>query len=405
MTNHKLAISLATVAALAGASAQAQIRPTYQFPSGATSGTPSTQVGSTPIFFTPYLGVAVGHDDNVLLTRDNQRSSTYYNVSPGLKFDARDATKVFQLNAQTQIGRYVDSKEDNYVDHTVDAQFDAAFDRRNFLRLGLQYLRGHDPRNSTDRGIGPTPDKFRLTSPSATYAFGAPGAAGRIELYYTGTDRRYLNNRATTAAFDRTGQELGGAFYARLAPKTYFVVEARSNDFSYRQTGSLLNSDERRYFGGISWEATAATTGTIKVGRLEKRFDSNLPSFSSTAWEALVTWAPLTYSRFDFYAGRTTNEVTAVGVGNFIVSDTAGVTWTHSWNSVLSTAVLARYQKDEYQGFERNDDVKSIGFKVGYRFRRWLTLGAEYTHTQRDSDRSLFEYDKNFYLLTATASM
>jgi polysaccharide biosynthesis protein VpsM len=42
---------------------------------------------------------------------------------------------------------------------------------------------------------------------------------------------------------------------------------------------------------------------------------------------------------------------------------------------------------------------------VGYRFRRWLTLGAEYTHIQRDSNRAGFEYDKNIYLLTATASM
>jgi len=403
MTSRKLAISLALLAVFAGASAEAQIRPTYQFPSGAASGAGATQIGTSPIYFSPFIGVAVGRDDNVLLTRDNQRDSTYYVVSPGLKFEARDANKVFQLNYQSQIGRYADSEEDNYIDHTVDAQFDAAFDRRNFLRLGLQYLRGHDPRNATDRGIGATPDKYRLTTPSATYAFGAPGAAGRVELYYSANDRRYLNNRATTAAFDRKGQEFGGAFFARIAPKTYFVAEARTNDFSYRQAGSLLNSDERRYFGGISWEATAATTGTVKVGRMEKRFDSSIPEFSGTAWEALITWAPRTYSRFDFYAGRSTNEST--GLGSFIVSEIAGVTWTHSWNSSVSTAVLVRFQKDDYQNFDRNDDVRYVGLKVGYRFRRWLTLGAEYSHTQRDSDRPLFEYDKNLYLLTATASM
>ena len=45
------------------------------------------------------------------------------------------------------------------------------------------------------------------------------------------------------------------------------------------------------------------------------------------------------------------------------------------------------------------------GFKVGYKFRRWLTFGAEYTYTQRDSNLPSFEYDKNLYLLTATASM
>ena len=54
----------------------------------------------------------------------------------------------------------------------------------------------------------------------------------------------------------------------------------------------------------------------------------------------------------------------------------------------------------EYQGFDRQDEIKSLGLKVGYRFRRWLTLGAEYTRTRRDSNRPEFEYDKNLYLLT-----
>ena len=81
------------------------------------------------------------------------------------------------------------------------------------------------------------------------------------------------------------------------------------------------------------------------------------------------------------------------------------MTWNHAWNAVLSTAILARYQRDEYQGFDREDKTKSLGLKVGYKFRRWLTLGAEYTYTQRDSNFNVFEYDRNFYLLTATASM
>ena len=67
------------------------------------------------------------------------------------------------------------------------------------------------------------------------------------------------------------------------------------------------------------------------------------------------------------------------------------------------TGVTLRYQRDDYQGFNREDDTKSLGLKVGYKFRRWLVVGAEYTFTQRDSNLN-FDYDKNFYLLTATIS-
>jgi len=360
-------------------------------------------MGDTPVYFTPYLGLAVGRDDNLFLSNSNEKSSTVYIVSPGFKLDARDPNKVLQMSYQAQAGRYTESSDDDYIDYTARTQFDTAFDPRNFLRLGYDYLRNHDPRGSTDRGVSTRPDRYSLSSPYATYAFGAPGAAGRMEAYFSSSVKRYLNNRATTIGSDRDTQEFGGAFYWRVMPKTYLLAEARRTDFSYRLQTSPFNSREDRYYGGVTWEATAATTGTIKVGRLEKRFDTDLPTFTGTSWEAIVTWAPRTYSKFDFYATRTTNEST--GLGDFILSDIAGVSWTHAWTSVLNTGVDLRYQKDQYKGFDRTDDIKSVGLKVGYKFRRWLTLGAEYTHTTRDSNSNTFEYDKNLYLLTATGTL
>jgi hypothetical protein len=380
------------------------IRPAYQYPAAPIgSGPASVQVGQTPLFFTPYLGLAVGHDDNLFLSNVNEKSSALYIISPGFRFDARDANKVFQASYQSQLGRYADSGDDNFIDHAFRGQFDVALDRRNFLKLGYEYLRGHDPRGSTDRAFSNSPDRYTLSTPSVTYAFGAPGAQGRVEAYYNESLRKYINNRTFTVASDRKTQEAGGAFYWRVMPKTYLMAEARRTDFSYRLPGSPFNSTEERYYGGVSWEATAATTGTVKVGRLKKDFDGDIPTFEGSSWEAIVTWAPRTYSKFDFYATRTTNEST--GLGNFILSDIAGATWTHAWNSVLSTGVDARYQKDRYKGYDRVDDSVSLGLKVGYKFRRWLTLGAEYTYTQRDSNTSAFEYDRNLYMLTATGSL
>lgn len=407
MTNKTLKATVTTVLFVSAGTAVAQmgiIRPAYQFPAPPPgTGAASVQMGDSPVYFTPYIGVGYGSDDNLFLSNVNEQSSDYYVVSPGFKLDARSPSTVIQAAFQSQLGRYSDSEEDNYLDHTARVQLDTAFDRRNFFRVGYDYVRGHDPRGSTDRGISLRPDKYKLSNPYMTYAFGAPGAQGRMELYYSDARRRYLNNRDTTIGADRNTQEFGGALYWRAMPRTYVLVEARRTDFSYLLPTSLFNSRETRYYAGLSWEATAATTGTVKAGRLQKRFESDVPRFEGTSWEAVVSWAPRTYSRFDFYATRTTNEST--GLGDFIVSDIAGVAWAHSWTSVLSTAVDARYQRDQYKGFDRKDDLKSLGFKVGYKFRRWLTFGAEYTYTQRDSNQNLFEYDRNLYLLTATASM
>jgi polysaccharide biosynthesis protein VpsM len=405
MTNKNIRIALLVAISAAPLSALAQIRPTYQFPPLPSESGPATiQLGASPFYIAPFARFGVGRDDNVLLQAENERSSTVYLLEPGFTVDARGTNQVLQFQYLGQIGRYAQSKEDDYADHTVRSQYDVAFDRRNFLRVGLDYFRGHEPRGSTDRGIGVEPDEYRLVSPNATYAFGAPGALGRVELYYAGADRRYLNNRAVTRDFDRKTHEGGGALYWRVGPKTQLLAEARMTDIQYRVASAFQrDSEERRYFGGVSWEATAATSATIKIGRLEKRFDSGIPDHSSTAWEATLGWAPRTYSRFDLFASRTTNEST--GLGNFILTDLRGVNWTHAWSSFFSTGLSLRYQKDEYQGFDRTDDTRLIGLKVDYKMRRWLTFGAEYIHSRRDSTLPTSDYDKNLYFLTATATM
>jgi hypothetical protein len=403
MTIKKSQLALAVGLAIVGTAHAQSIRPAYSYPTTPPKeGAASVRMGDSPLYFTPWLGLAVGHDSNVLLTETNELSSPLYVVSPGFKIDARSANSVFQVFEQLQVGRYTDSEDDSYTDNVTRLQFDTAFSGRSFLRLGGDYIRGHDPRGSTDRAISATPDKYNLWGGNATYAYGAPGAQGRVELYASDTHKRYINNRETTQFSDRNTLEYGGAFYWRVAPRTYAMAELRQTNIDYR-IASPNSGDEQRYFIGVQWEATAATTGTLKFGQLRRKFDSGIPSEDSASWEGLISWAPRTYSRFDFYTARGTNEST--GVGNYILSDYYGVNWTHDWSSVLSTGANARYQKDEYKGFPRSDDTTTLGFRVGYKFRRWLTLGAEYTYTNRDSNFPGVEYDKNLYLLTATASM
>lgn len=408
MANKKLevALGLAFIGACAGAQAQtAYVRPQYVYPeTPPETGPASVQIGSSPVFVTPYVGVAVGHDDNLFLSHTNQKASDMYVVSPGVKLDARDPNKVIQASYQGQVGRYTSSSDDDYVDHTARAQFDMALDRRNFIKVGYDYIRSHDPRGSTDRPIEGSPDKYRQSTPYFTYALGAPGALGRFEAYYSDASRRYLNNRETTINSDRDMPEFGGAFYWRVMPRTYVVAEARGTNVRYDLSGSPLSADERRYYGGITWEATAATTGTVKVGRLKRDFkDPTQTDFTGTSWEALISWAPRSYSKFDFYSARQTNEST--GLGSFILTSVGGVTWTHAWTTYITTAVDARYQKDDYQGFDRNDKIAILGLKAGYKFRRWLTVGAEYARTKRDSNIDAFDYDRNLYLITLTGTL
>ncbi len=83
----------------------------------------------------------------------------------------------------------------------------------------------------------------------------------------------------------------------------------------------------------------------------------------------------------------------------------SGIVWTHGWSSVIATDANARFQKDKYQGFPRTDETQIYGLKATYKMRRWLTLGAEYQYTKRDSDLNIYDYDKNLWLISAVLSM
>ena len=42
---------------------------------------------------------------------------------------------------------------------------------------------------------------------------------------------------------------------------------------------------------------------------------------------------------------------------------------------------------------------------MSYDFRRWLRFGAEYTHTDRNSNRNIYDYKRNLFLLTVGATL
>src|SRR5690349_7682979 len=102
MTKNKLQFAIA-LSVFTAASAYAQtspIRPSYSYPVDKGGAAAAVGVGESPIFASPYLGVAVGRDDNLFLSHDNPKTSPLYVVSPGLRLDARGPGLVLQSRLQ-----------------------------------------------------------------------------------------------------------------------------------------------------------------------------------------------------------------------------------------------------------------------------------------------------------------
>lgn len=393
---------LGFVALFGSGVAFAQNPPTPAAVSTSSGGIP---VGPLSVF--PSIELAQGYDDNLFWTRNNRKSSSYTVVSPQVRAEARSGPHAFGATLRMTHGSYWSSSSDNFTNYSFVGDGDLVFSGRSGLRLRAEFNHAINPRGSTDLPLTKAPDQYNDYGLGGVFRYGAPGAQGRIEIDSGAFARRYTNNHSTTDPYNRNTWQLGGTFFWRAMPRTEVLVQAQHRDIHYTDpTPPSQSSTENRYYLGLKWDATAKTTGTVKFGYLTKNFDSSSQkNYSGTSWDAGVRWSPLTYSVFDFTTSRQTQEST--GVGDAILSSAYGVSWNHAWNSRFRTQGILGYRNDDFidSSPHRKDDTTTLGIKAFYSFRRWLLFGAEYTHFDRNSNLSIYDYKRNLYLLTIRAEL
>jgi hypothetical protein len=139
------------------------------------------QEGPAPIVADPFLvypgiDLGFGYDDNLYSSDINRKSSSLLTISPWVRAEARPGPHRFDLSFGYTAGRYGGSREDDYDDYQLAASMHAILSQRTDLGMRLRYIYGHDPRGSTDRPFGDSPDEYADTGFDATLGYGAPGA-------------------------------------------------------------------------------------------------------------------------------------------------------------------------------------------------------------------------------------
>jgi polysaccharide biosynthesis protein VpsM len=358
-----------------------------------------------PITAYPSVQIGLQHNDNLYSSPNNQSSDRITVLNPAVRFEARQAANTYSLAMGSAIGRYQNHTADNYTGYNVNGLADLDLSARLRAQLRADYIDSIDPRGSTNNPLSATPDRWRQTAGLGIFSYGAPGARGRIDFELGETRREYTNNRETTAGSDRTVDDIGATFYWRVAPKTSLLFQGRHSKVDYTLSTSTLDSTETRLLAGATWEATAKTTGIVKVGVVKKDFsDATRGSFTGISWDGQMRWSPRSYSHVNFTLSKAPAETTG-GVGNFIDRTSTGVQWTHDWSSQITTDASASYLTDAYKGVARTDNTQNYGLKVTYKMRRWLNFGGDYTHTFRNSDDDNFDYKRNVFMLFVRAAL
>lgn len=362
--------------------------------------------------FVPSVEVKEAYTDNVYRSRKNERHSWITTVKPGGELRMKKGAQKFTLGANTEGGWYsIDSRND-YVDWAGYGRAQLELDSRNRFDLNGKISHGHDP-IGTGGSEGSTvtqdePDEYTQHDADVKYIFGADKARGRFILRDIYMNKEYTNNRESTDRLDRTENEVRATAYLRVMPKTTLLVEGREKSINYLKdyrTGNPEDSNESKQFVGVEWDATAKTTGSFRIGQMEKDFDEKHgrsiepDDYESPLWESSITWSPQTFNRFTLDFNKTPSEVFS-GTGYIDRTDTK-LSWKYDWSSALKSRIFIRHYTDDYRGQERLDHTNALGVGAMYQVNRWLDLKADYIYEDKNSNRNQFDYNANLFVVGA----
>jgi hypothetical protein len=375
--------------------------------------TPQEEIDSIPGFtaaglqIIPTLGLSIGYDDNITRSNILEQSSFLYIISPAIRVELPSDHSILALTAGIDIWRYTDSKVDDREPWYVRGDWAWDISTRQDLNLFAQYSEGSDQRGTGSRqgdiGLIPFPlDDWKRVDYGGMWRYGAIGARGKLDLRAGGSNLDYTNNRDRTYLFDRDWYYYGGTFYWRVAPKTSLLADLLYTDINYDDADS--SSKETSWMLGVTWEASARTSGTIRYGEQKKKFDNlETRDYNGPTWMASVSWRPRTYSVFTLTTTRNTQEPD--GNAQYVVRQDISLAWTHEWATRFGTTVDIGYGEDDYRPDVRTDDIWYYGVSAHYLINPHFRLGAGWQGYNRSSDEREFEYTRNIYMLTLEVSL
>ncbi|GAB3108666.1 outer membrane beta-barrel protein [Aestuariicella hydrocarbonica] len=367
---------------------------------------------------TPALTLEQRYDNNIFSQPEDEKESWVTVLAPSIQAAADLGTVEVLMGYQHSAGLYEASSDDNFNDNTASAAMSWEPNHRNQLDLTATYNDSHEDRGTGfSQGSGADgieePDTYEDITLDAEYVYGSETSPGRLVFNVTNYDKEYTNHRDLTKGRDREDLSGGVTFYWGVGGKTDVLLEAKQTDIDYNSdpdavVGSFdtLDSTVTKYMAGVTWEATAKTTGIIKVGQAKKDFDdADRKDFSGTSWEAEVQWAPKTYSMISLNTAREPRETN--GVGSFIDAETYGVSWQHSWTDRVTSNLFYNFTDETYKGaaVKREDELTAYGLRVDYSMRRWLDVGFSASYSEKDSTQNAFSYERNQVAMHLNVSM
>jgi hypothetical protein len=341
------------------------------------------------------------YDDNILLTDDAVTpsiDSMIFEARPELQWVGTLGKHMARFGYQGYYAWHEARSTSNFDDHYVGGDVTLDLTQKLNVNLTADYREEHEVRTAVALPLGAGPNLWEQWAVAGQVVYGRRVAKAQVALKGEYWERDYTNNGQSFRDYDADALTL--TLFYNLGPKTQLLIEPSYTDYVY--PNSAQDNDVVRMLAGVTWEATAKTTGEFKIGWHEKEFDIG-PTDSGLSLESRIVWKPKSYSTVTGALSRYVYD-SAVGGGSLSYEATvANLDWEHDLTALTQFQAGLRYESDSYDT-GRDDDLFDAYLGVSYALKRWMTIGARYDYAQRDSSDAGNDYTDNRFMIGVKAT-
>ena len=374
--------------------------------------------------FHPFLLFEEIYTDNLFATNTNKKDDFITSIAPGiwLAFPANrekllaidttttspgglklsrikpEATRRYQAYFlySPEFVFYADHSNHDHVNHKAEALLQ--YNLNSGLSFDLIDI-FNDKEEIAGNGIIDTLYRHQANLFDFIISYAAPSGKFKFELDYSNYDIDYKDLAVSNR--DRTDNSYGISVFYKFWPKTSLFAEYNFSDIEF-DSFTTYDSTENRYYLGAQWDITAKTRGTLKLGYMDKDFDLASVADQDGFSLELQTQHNLTPKRaLHVNAYRKFHESDFGSASSFLSTGIdAGLMqrFSEKWSGTLN----AFYERNEYNGFDRDDDLFGFGPAIRFEPKKWLIFDLGYYYFRNNSNVTTYDYEIHQFFFRAS---
>jgi len=354
---------------------------------------------------TPFITERVEYESNVFQAPSHAKDDIILKTIPGIVLELPTGTHRLDLGLRAEFLHFMDMDKQDATHVFLLGKLALNFPGGLSVAVKEDFAHTTDPPGT--ELTGRIKSTTNVLAPSVEYALARRFALG-ADYNWT----RVNFDLAAARGLDRDEHTWGLTAFWKVAPKTDLLV---NGSYGFKEFDHQSERDVDRVIGGVGvrGEITTRLISTFRIG-----FEDREPRDSHrTAYRGLVAsgdwvWMPTSRTRITLVTERFVAEsIFATDLWYLANMVTLGL--EQRFTPKLTGTVRLFGGINEYpdkavklNGVRawRYDELAGLGLALDYQIQRWLGIGADYTHTRRDSNFDTFDFKNDIVGAKVTLS-